>query len=81
MDRYLSEDKPVLLSGPYFVYLDALRESGKCNMFEAPKYLRANFGLSEDVDGKRESFRIVKLYMDGKDPDCLYDVDRPEVQE
>ena len=63
-------DTPVKpMSGPYFVYLDGLRESGRINMFEAPKYLRANFGLSEDVEGKRESFRICKLYMDGLDPD------------
>ena len=31
----------------YFVFLDELREFGKTNMFGAPSYLRATFGLSK----------------------------------
>jgi hypothetical protein len=30
----------------YFVYLDELRESGETNMYGAPSYLVATFGLT-----------------------------------
>jgi len=30
----------------YFIYLDELRESGICNMFEAPRYLMVEYGLN-----------------------------------
>ena len=32
----------------YFIELDALRESGKINMFGAPKWLQETFGLTKD---------------------------------
>ena len=32
----------------YFDYLDALRESGKVNIFGAPGYLQEQFGLSRE---------------------------------
>ena len=32
----------------YFFHLDQLRESGKINMFGAPKWLQDNFGLSKE---------------------------------
>ena len=32
----------------YFIYLDELRESGICNMFEAPRYLMIEYGLNRE---------------------------------
>ena len=43
--------------GEYYVYLEALQESGKINMFEAPRLLQDNFELS-----KEESFAIFSAW-------------------
>jgi hypothetical protein len=32
----------------YYAYLDYMRESGKINMMEAPKYLVSRFGVKKD---------------------------------
>jgi hypothetical protein len=32
--------------GSYYFFLDALRQSGKINMFGAPKILEQNFGMT-----------------------------------
>jgi hypothetical protein len=42
----------------YFVYLDELRESGETNMFGAPAYLRATYGLS-----RKEAMDTVYAWM------------------
>jgi len=39
-------DKPEIATEEMLYYLDALRESGKTNMFGAGPYLAAEFGLS-----------------------------------
>jgi len=41
-----------------FEYLDNLRESGICNMFESPNHVRTEFGLD-----RYESRDIVKEWM------------------
>ena len=40
-----------------FIFLDKLRESGKINMFGAPKLLRETFGLS-----KKESIQVFQAW-------------------
>ena len=42
----------------YFAWLDALRESGSCNMMEAPRWLRDEFGIS-----KKQSVDITSMWM------------------
>lgn len=42
----------------YFDILDGIRESGKINMFEAPRQLRELFGLD-----KKESYKVFEEWM------------------
>jgi len=42
----------------YFVWLDALRESGSCNMMEAPRWLREEFDIT-----KKQSHDITSMWM------------------
>lgn len=42
----------------YFEYLRDLRDSGKVNMFEAPNYLVAEFGIDKD-----EAIKIFKEWV------------------
>jgi len=42
----------------YFVYLDELRESGETNMFGAPSYLVATFGLT-----RKEAMEVCYAWM------------------
>ena len=42
----------------YFAWLDALRESGSCNMMEAPRWLRDEFDIS-----KKQSIDITSMWM------------------
>jgi hypothetical protein len=41
------------------IYLDKLRESGKCNMFEAGFYLQNDFGLD-----RKEAREILKEWLE-----------------
>ena len=43
----------------YFAFLDSLRESGSINMFDAPKVLQEDFGLS-----RRESIDIFSAWVE-----------------
>tara|TARA_B100000085_G_C18376997_1_gene444724 strand:+ start:640 stop:795 length:156 start_codon:yes stop_codon:yes gene_type:complete len=45
----------------HYFYLDALQDSGEINMFEAPRHLRDEFGLS-----KQESYAIFSAWSDDK---------------
>ena len=42
----------------YFNYLDTLRESGECNMFESSNYLMTAFNLE-----RKDAREIVKEWM------------------
>jgi len=44
----------------HFHFLDALRDSGECNMYESPAWLREAFPLVKRV----ESFEIFKKWAD-----------------
>ena len=44
----------------YYDFLERLRQSGDTNMFGAPPYLQAAFGL-----GRAESIQIVSAWMNG----------------
>lgn len=46
----------------YFWHLDRLRESGKINMFGAPRWLRDNFGLSKE-EARYVFLEWTKTYM------------------
>ena len=35
------------LKEEYYFYLDALQDSGEINMFEAPRYLQDEFGITK----------------------------------
>ena len=45
----------------WFPELDALQESGEMNMFGAPRWLRDNFGFSEE-----HSFELVSAWIEYK---------------
>ena len=46
------------LRSQVFTYLDNLRESGTTNMYDAPRYVREEFGV-----GKREAMSLVSSWM------------------
>ena len=46
-----------------FPYLDALREDGSINMFEAPRYVMEEYDISKDTSRK-----IVSSWMKSKTP-------------
>ena len=48
----------------YFVYLDELRESGETNMFGAPSFLIATFGLSRK-DAMEVTYAWMKTFGGG----------------
>ena len=41
--------KQIEIKDEYYFYLDALRDSGEINMFEAPRHLRDEFGISKQI--------------------------------
>ena len=46
-----------MMGNEMFIFLDKLRDSGKINMFGAPKVLEETFGLS-----KKESRQVFKAW-------------------
>jgi|TARA_Y100000033_G_scaffold9154_1_gene8327 hypothetical protein len=55
----------------HYFYLDALQDSGEINMFEAPRHLRDEFGLS-----KQESYAIFSAWSNDKAEEVEDDEDK-----
>lgn len=65
---FLNERKTTDFEKEVFNYLNDLRDSGETNMFGAGSYVRDEFNLD-----KRESQRLVSLWMKNFDEDGNYD--------
>jgi hypothetical protein len=50
-----------VMGNEMFIFLDKLRDSGKINMFGAPKVLEESFGLS-----KKEAIQVFKAWSETK---------------
>ena len=64
----------------YFAYLDELRESGETNMFGAPAYLVAMFGVSR-IEAMEVTYAWMKTFGDERTVDervALAEAARPK---